>query len=172
MECWTWKDTLSRIQYIDTIINHIVSNAILINTILFTLFAVLHYVLHNKEMINYSEIAIRCVNTIICLLGFSINLFLAKILARQEYIRKWYFENFPKSIPLIPSSEWLKTGDKINGLESNTKIDRIENIEKLEKRRWLLKLGDIGPGYCETWIYILFTFAVGFFVFACYNLLL
>ena len=155
---WTWKDTLERIQYIDTIINHIVSGAILLDTALFTAFGALILLLYSEESTNESKIMIQSALIIMSIGGLIINLSLAKNLSRQEYVRRWYFSIFPNNLPLEPHEKWLKEDitEEYN-MDSKTDI-----INKGDKNIRLCKLGKTGPGFCESWIYILTLIAIIF----------
>lgn len=94
---WTWKDSLQRLQYIDTIINQIVHSAILLN---FNFFAAFGFLQLQKEKFEI-VISVRDASVIVAFFGLVINLFLAKSLARQEHIRKWYFSHL-KNLPIMP----------------------------------------------------------------------
>ena len=152
---WTWKDTLERIQYIDTIINQIVSGAILLDTALFAAFGALILVFYSEESTNESKIIIQQVLIIMSIGGLIINLALAKNLSRQEYIRSWYFSIFPNNLPLKPHEEWLKE----DITEDYNIYPKPDIINKVNKRIFICKLGKTWPGFCESWIYILILIA-------------
>jgi hypothetical protein len=157
---WTWKDTIDRFHQMDTVIHQIVYSAILIDTILFTSFGALNYLLYSQVSPHTNENAVRWATTVIACGGFVINLLLAKSIARQEYIRQWYFRIFPENLPLMPPVGWLN-----KDIPNVYCIDCLEPnavIKKADKKLLILKLGEIWPGYCETWIYILFVIALIF----------
>lgn len=160
---WTWKDTLARLQYIDTIIEQTVSGAILLNSGLLAAFGALNLVLHSTGLLSEREIIVRWAMTVVCIGGIATNAILAKNLARQEYIRQWYFRIFPSDkLPLMPHNDWLE-----KNIPNNYTLDYPRGIiEKADKRPFICKLGKKRPGYCEAWFYILFFMACVFLVLA------
>jgi len=65
----------------------------------------------------------------------------------------------------MPHKNWLK-----EDITSDFNIDypkKGEIIKKAEKKGLrILKLGKWGPGYCQTWIYILIIIGSGFLILA------
>ena len=162
---WTWKDTLARIQYIDKIIEQIVSGAILLNSCLLAAFGALNIVFHSTGLLSEREIIVQWAITVVCIGGIATNVILAINLARQEYIRQWYFCIFPdKKLPLMPDKDWLER-DIINTYCMDYPKQEVI-IEKAYKRLFICKLGNKVPGYCELWFYILLFMAGVFLVFA------
>ena len=134
---WTWKDYLQRLEYIDKIIDQIVHSAILLDTNFFAAFGFLQIQgikLDNGFPVRYASILVSG-------FGLIINLFLAKSLARQEHIRKWYFSKL-QEIPIMPPAD-------------------------ITPEKWLHKFGKMKPGYCESWAYILVLVGLVFLCFAC-----
>lgn len=134
---WTWKDTLARIQYIDTIIEQIVSGAILLNSCLLAAFGALNIVLHSTGLHSEREIIVQLAIIAVCFGGIATNAILAKNLARQEYIRQWYFCIFPDNkLPLMPPDEWLPKDEPMGILKKLRKTLNIIQIyikNKMEK---------------------------------------
>ena len=155
---WTWKDTLERIQYIDTIINQVVTGAILLDTALFAAFGALILVFYSPDSTIDSTIMIKRVLIIMTIGGLLINLALIKNLSRQEYVRRWYFSIFPDNLPLEPHEKWLK-----EDITTDYNMDlKLHKIEKCNTMIPYCKLGKLRPGFCETWIIILTLIAVAF----------
>lgn len=149
---WTWKDTLARIQYIDTIIEQIVSGAIILNAGLLSAFGALNIVLHSAELTPERVIIVQWAMTVVSIGGFTTNVILAKNLARQEYNRQWYFRIFPDKLPLMPHKEWLK-----KDISNNYSMDYMkqgDKIRKADQKRFLCWLGKTGPGYCASWFFL------------------
>ena len=160
---WTWKDTLARIQHIDTIIEKIVSGTILLNAGLLAAFSTLNTLYHAGLATEY-EISVRQAMIVVSIGGFITNVLLAKNLARQEYVRQWYFRIFPDKLPLMPHEEWLK-----KDISNNYCMDYMkqgDKIKKAESRKILCWLGKRRPGYCESWFVILLFMALLFLWFA------
>ena len=105
---WTWKDTLDRIQYIDTIISQIVSGAVLFDTALLAVFGALYFVFYTQNLSDDGKMIVKLSSIIVSFLGFFINLMLALNLSRQEYNRQWYFHIIPDNLPLEPHEKWLE----------------------------------------------------------------
>lgn len=160
---WTWKDTLDRIRYIDTIISQIVLGAIPINAGLFTAFGALNILLHSEGLTYETKILFRWAMFFVSVGGLTINFTLAINLCRQEYIRQWYFRIFPSNLPLKPHEDWLNK-DIPNDYNISPKQEDI--IKKADKRLLFCKLGKKGPGFCISWIIILFVMGLVFSFFA------
>lgn len=145
---WTWRDTLNRIQHIDTIINMDATLAIALSVGIITAsFFIMHYL---KDAL----LALFLLG-----LGFSVNLILVKDLARQEYIRKWYFSIFPSPpqsipqeeseamryiFPIMPHEHWLKR-DIDNRYSMEEPKPAI--IKKPTEYRYILAAGKMKPGH-------------------------
>lgn len=157
---WTWKDTLKRIQHIDTIINQIVSGAILLDTALIAAFGALIVVLNYEGLTDESKRIIHYVLIVVCIGGFIINLVLAKSLSRQEYVSKWYFSIFPSNLPLEPHKQWFDRNICKNEYNMDKKQDMC--IKKANKKNLICRLGKMRPGFCESWIAILILIAIAF----------
>ncbi len=155
---WTWRDTLSRIQHIDTIIEKIVSGAILLNAGLLAAFSTLNTIL--VRLPPEYAISVRWAMIGVSMGGFIINVLLAKNLARQEYFRQWYYRIFPDRLPLKPHKEWPE-----KNISNNYCMDYMkqgDEIKKAESRKILCWLGKRRPGYCESWFIILLFMALVF----------
>lgn len=138
---WSWRDALERLQYIDKIIRQIVSGAILINTFLLATYCALNAV--------YAYFAIL----IVSFFGIIINTALAMNLARQEYIRQWYFRLLPENrFPVMPHKKWLEE-DITNTYETDY-LKRGDTIKKADERFLIWRLGKI-RGYCVLWFWVL-----------------
>ena len=162
---WTWRDTLARLQYIDKIIEQIVSGAILLNSCLLAAFGALNIVLHSTGLLSEREIIVQLAMIAVCFGGIATNAILAKNLARQEYIRQWYFRIFPgEKLPLMPDKNWLEKNITNTYCMDYPKQEGI--IEKADKRLFICKQGKKGPGYCELWFYLLLFMTGVFLVFA------
>lgn len=122
-EKWTWKDALNRLQYIDQIIDQIVQGATLFNGALLTIFAALCTLSFSNGLSPLQISIIDYAILGVCVIGFIFNIIIAWDLARQEYIRQWYFSLLPNDkIPLFPPKEWLP-----------------ERFRKIEKHRTLVR---------------------------------
>lgn len=173
---WTWRDTLARLQYIDKIIEQIVSGAILLNSCLLAAFGALNIVLHSTGLLSEREIVVQLAMIAVCIGGIATNAILATNLARQEYIRQWYFHIFPeKKIPLMPAEKWLEQEVTTTYCMDYLKPEIIKGkadkeggiiIKKAHKRLPICKLGNNVPGYCVLWFYLLLIMTGVFLVFA------
>jgi len=133
---WTWRDTLARLQHIDKIIETIVTRAIALNV---GLLAALTAIIKLSPSGNSLWILL-----FLAIAGLVINIICALQLARQECIRRFYFnnlENEGKGQYILPSKYrektkrdvcWCWWGDKIR--------------------------------YCEAWIYLFIIMSLLFIV--------
>jgi hypothetical protein len=107
-------------------------------------------------------------------MGFSTNLLAALNLARQEYIRQWYFTLLPSSVvPFMPEDAWfpytfmgaLKKSVSVTDIQINS-TDYLSHIKvkPAHKRLLLCWLGKNEPGYCKTF-FILFLAVSLMFIF-------
>lgn len=159
-ECfqWTWKNSLDRIQYIDTIIAQIVSGAVLFNSALLAVFGSLCYIFYTSGLPNESKMIVRKAMLIVSLLVFSINLILALILSRQEYIRQWYFHIIPDNIPLTPHEKWLER-EITSDIKDYDMKPKPASIKQCGSRINICRVGKWWRGYCESWMIILIILA-------------
>ncbi|TQD28356.1 hypothetical protein [Methanolobus vulcani] len=124
---WTWRDTLDRIQYIDTIIAQIVKDTILLNTVFFAIYGSLFYSYCSLNSSSSSQNMLLLGMVIISMAMILLNGMSSFNLALQENARQWYFHIFPVSFPLFDPPKWLdKDVDDIYKMDP-----RISNIEKI-----------------------------------------
>lgn len=172
IERWTWKDTLDRLHHIDEVINTIVSCGIALAVGIFGAIGGLLALILSGSTSGHAAVVQGALLAVV-IGGSVIILFLAWGLARQEWIRQWYFSLFPVASnnignsnqnlpPLIPPMciddlIWLD-GDIPNKYwMEEPKPDPIKRC----KRKYICWLGSKSPGYCVTWCGILFLTGIG-----------
>lgn len=159
IERWAWRDTLNRIHHIDEVIDTIVSCGIALTVgTLGALGGLLGSLL--SESTSGFVIIVQGALAMVVLVGSVINLFLAWELARQEWIRQWYFALYPneKLPPLKPDEKWLHQDIPNNYLMDEPKPQTIKKPE--EKRRRICQIGKRSPGYCIMWFRIFSIIAI------------
>jgi uncharacterized protein YacL len=109
---WTWRDTLARLQHIDRIIETIVTRAIALNVGLLAAFFSI------AELSSGDSKWLLLFSVIVAVLAIIINRILARQLARQDCIHKFYLNTLDAEqklqyiLPKIYRREFNKGSDK------------------------------------------------------------
>ena len=162
-EVWAWADILKRLEYIDSVINQIVRDGIVISTGILAVTGTIFIFLGQHTQKNLFLII-----AIVCFIGAIISLLLIFNLSRQEHIRQWYFhllkkyEQEGKGNPdILPQKDWCPDDASTKNWCFVKKIV-VCNISSMAAK-W---------GYCTLWITLFFLLMIIFSCLAIFAILL